>query len=143
MSTTRIKDRFQVTIPKEIRRQTGCKVGDLLDISLQEGRIVLTPQRLFTKPVVARLSDDARRLLSRVQEKMERITSDHVNSKGLTREEIEVAVKVGLIDPEESWWWGEDWQKEERQASKDIDEGQISEPAEGKKLISQINSILS
>ncbi len=33
---------------------------------------------------------------------------------------------VGLIDPEQKWWWLEDWQKGEREAQKEVEEGRVS-----------------
>lgn len=49
-------------------------------------------------------------------------------SIGLTREEADVAAKAGLIDPDQKYWWLEDWQKGEREAERDIQEGRISGP---------------
>ena len=34
---------------------------------------------------------------------------------------------VGLIDPEQMWWWKEDWQKDEREAEDNIAKGEVSE----------------
>jgi hypothetical protein len=41
-----------------------------------------------------------------------------------------VAAKVGLIDPEQRWWWTEDWQKDERAAHRDLAAGRVSQTYE-------------
>ena len=44
MSLVRVKTRSQVTIPDEIRRRLGVKVGDLLEADVERGSIVLRPK---------------------------------------------------------------------------------------------------
>ena len=39
----------QLTIPREIRRRVGLEDGDLVDIEIIDGRIVLTPKALIDK----------------------------------------------------------------------------------------------
>ncbi len=130
MATAKVKDRYQVTIPKEVRRQFECQVGDSLEVVCQGGRIVMTPQQVISKPAVAKLSRQEQQLLQIVQDKLEKIGSDHVNSVGLTKDEIRVGVKVGLIDADEWWWYTEEWQEGEREATRDEAEGRVSEPLE-------------
>jgi len=66
--------------------------------------------------------------LEKAKAKMGRIKQDMVHSKGLSEKEIAVAVKVGLIDPDQTWWWTEEWQKGEREAQKEINEGKLLGP---------------
>jgi hypothetical protein len=40
----------------------------------------------------------------------------------------QLAIKVGLIDPEQDWWWKEEWQKGEREAEKEIAQNELSGP---------------
>lgn len=40
-SVVRIRERGQVTLPLEIRRQLGLREGDLLEAAVKDGRIVL------------------------------------------------------------------------------------------------------
>jgi len=51
-----------------------------------------------------------------------------VHSKGLSEEEIAVALKVRIIDNDQAWWWTEQWQKGEREAQKEINEGKLLGP---------------
>ncbi|GAH27658.1 unnamed protein product, partial [marine sediment metagenome] len=36
-------------------------------------------------------------------------------------------------DPDQAWWWTEEWQKKEREAEKDIREGRLHGPFESVK----------
>lgn len=141
MSTARIKDRFQVTIPKDVRKQVGCKVGDSFKVVYQNGSIVMTPQRSVIEQAIANLNEDEQHLLEIAQKKLDKINSDHVNSAGLSKEEIEVAVKVGLIDPEETWWYTEEWQEGEREATADHLAGRTYGPFEGEEVIRFLDKI--
>ena len=44
MSTARIQDKGQVTIPTAVRRQTGLCKGDLVDFAVKGNKIVITPK---------------------------------------------------------------------------------------------------
>ena len=79
----------------------------------------------MTKTDVIALSKEEQKILKKVQAKIEKIKRDMVHSKGLSEEEISVAVKVGLIDKDQTWWWTEEWQRGEREAQKEIDEGRL------------------
>ena len=141
MSTTRIKDRYQVTIPKDVRQQIDCKVGDSLEVAYQNGRIVMTPQQVIAKPAITKLSQKEQNLLKQARAKIKKIGDDHINSVGLSKDEIRVAVKAGLIDPEETWWYTEEWQKDEREATKDEMEGRTSAPLEGEEITKYFENV--
>jgi AbrB family looped-hinge helix DNA binding protein len=42
---TRVSTKGQVVLPVPLRRRIGLRAGDSLDVSIEEGRIVLTPRR--------------------------------------------------------------------------------------------------
>jgi AbrB family looped-hinge helix DNA binding protein len=42
---TRISTRGRVVLPKDILAQLGLQPGDLLDVSLEDERVILTPAR--------------------------------------------------------------------------------------------------
>lgn len=42
---TRVSTKGQVVLPGPLRRRLGIRAGDPLDANIEEGRIVLTPQR--------------------------------------------------------------------------------------------------
>ena len=43
-ATTRVSTKGQVVLPSPIRRRLGIQAGDSLDATVEDGRIVLTPQ---------------------------------------------------------------------------------------------------
>jgi AbrB family looped-hinge helix DNA binding protein len=43
-ATLRLKN--QMTLPEKIRMQAGVNAGDIFEIDVREGQIVLTPRRL-------------------------------------------------------------------------------------------------
>ncbi len=49
MNLVKIKDKYQVTIPEDIRKKTHCEVGELLNISLHGDEIVLKPMTVEEK----------------------------------------------------------------------------------------------
>ena len=51
MSLVKVKRFAQVTIPAAIRRKAHIEMGDLLDISWEDDRIVITPKRISDKNV--------------------------------------------------------------------------------------------
>jgi len=44
--TAVVRERGQVTLPAEVRQAAGIDSGTVLDVKVEEGRIVLTPQLL-------------------------------------------------------------------------------------------------
>ena len=141
MHITKINTKHQVTIPKEIFKRLHLVKGDMLEASEQGGRIVLTPKRLVNKAPTASLQKKDQRILSRAREKIRKIQTDLLNSRGLTSAEVKVAVKAGLIDPDQAYWWLEDWQKGERRAEEDIQRGRVKGPFDSaQELIDSLKS---
>lgn len=84
MSLVKVKRFAQVTIPAAIRRQAHIEQGDLLEISWENERIVITPKRISDKNVDwARKFEDA-------------LGSVRASAKqaGITAENIDQAVKT-------------------------------------------------
>ena len=128
MSVVKVRPRRQVTIPKEIFNRLHIEVGDFIEAKAEDEKIVLVPQKLVAKTGVIPLTKEEQRILKNARGKMEKIKQDLAHSKGLTDHEIAVAVKVGLIDRDQTWWWTEEWQKGEREAQKEINEGKLLGP---------------
>jgi AbrB family looped-hinge helix DNA binding protein len=57
-ATTRVSTKGQVVLPLPIRRRLGIQAGDALDATVEDGRIMLTPQP--KKKFKARLTTDKR-----------------------------------------------------------------------------------
>ena len=50
MATSTISSKGQVTVPVEVRRRLGVKVGDRLEFVFEEGRTILRPLRTGKNP---------------------------------------------------------------------------------------------
>jgi len=128
MSVIKVRPRRQVTIPKEIFNKLHLEEGDFVEAKTEDQKIVLVPKKLVTKPNIIPLNKEEQNLLKKAKTKMDKIRQDLAHSKGLTEKEINVAVKVGLIDPDQAWWWIEEWQKGERETQKEINEDKLMGP---------------
>jgi len=49
MSLVKVKEKYQITIPSEIRDKLSLKVGDILEANLENSQIVLKPKILVDK----------------------------------------------------------------------------------------------
>ena len=49
MPLTKVKEKYQVTIPTEVRKAAGLAVGDLLEATAHGTQIVLTPKVVVDK----------------------------------------------------------------------------------------------
>jgi AbrB family looped-hinge helix DNA binding protein len=47
MMLTRVRPKGQITIPEEVRRALRLEEGDLVDVAIEDGSIVLRPKRLI------------------------------------------------------------------------------------------------
>ena len=128
MSVVKVRPRRQVTIPKDIFSKLHLEEGDFMEAKAEDQKIILVPKKLVTKTGIVPLSKGEQKLLKKTQAKIEKIKQDMVHSKGLSDEELAVAVKVGMIDPDQAWWWTEEWQKGEREAQKEINEDNLLGP---------------
>jgi len=76
MPVVKIKEKYQVTLPAEIRERLDLKVGDLLEVDLKDKNIVLKPKILVDK-------DQAWERLMAVLKKV------HEQNKGIDPAEVE------------------------------------------------------
>ena len=60
MPTTTITSKGQMTLPKEIRDELGLKVGDQLDVTIQNHRIVMIPRSYHLDDIVSFLPSSKR-----------------------------------------------------------------------------------
>jgi AbrB family looped-hinge helix DNA binding protein len=128
MSVVKVRPRRQVTIPKEIFNKLHLEEGDFIEARAEDQKIVLVPKKLVTKADVIPLNKEEQKILKKAHAKIEKIKQDMARSKGLSEEEIAVAVKVGMIDRDQAWWWTEEWQKSEREVQKEINQGKFMGP---------------
>lgn len=123
MALTRIGPKHQITIPKEVFERLQLHARDYLEAEVEGRKIVLTPKRLTEKAPAPKLSPREQRLLADAQAKIKRIQKNLMQAKGLTLAEARIAARAGLIDPEQLYWWTEEWQKAEREAETEIRAG--------------------
>ena len=140
MPIVKIGPKHQVTIPKEVFDRLHLKPGDFLEATAQTGKVVMIPRQFSAKAPAPSLTKKEQQILSQAKQKINRIQTDLLRSQGLTKEEIEVACKVGLIDPDQAWWWVEEWQKGEREVEKDIKEGKVKRFTNVEDLIKDLHS---
>ena len=126
-SVVRIGPKHQITISKNIFDKFGLTVGDFLEATVQKEGILMKPKRLAKREFLPRLTQKEQNMAIVLRKKMTKIQKDLVNSHGLTNREINLAIKLSLIDEDQSWWWKEFWQKREREAEKDIQQNRLSE----------------
>ena len=65
MSLVMVKDKFQVTIPAQLRQELDLKVGDMLEAVVEGDRIVLRPKIVVDRAAIA---DRIHNALARVDE---------------------------------------------------------------------------
>lgn len=128
MPMTKIGFRHQITIPKKLFMSLRLKEGEILEAEQEGTRIVLIPKRLVDKAPAPNLLENEQKILLSAKEKISKIQEDIINSKGLNDTEVKVAVKAGVIDSEQAYWWHEDWQKGERKTSEDVKTKKLKGP---------------
>ena len=57
METVTVKTKYQIVIPQRIREQAGVDIGDLLEASVEGGRITFTPKSLIDRRLAEGLED--------------------------------------------------------------------------------------
>ena len=75
MSLTRIKEKYQVTIPASIRKKLDLHVGDVFDAEVQDDTIVFHPKTLVDRSQAVQQFID---LVEQVHQENENIPDDEV-----------------------------------------------------------------
>jgi AbrB family looped-hinge helix DNA binding protein len=57
MAIVTVKNKYQVVIPQSVRDQVGVNVGDLLEATVEKGKITLTPKSLVDRAIAEGLED--------------------------------------------------------------------------------------
>jgi AbrB family looped-hinge helix DNA binding protein len=88
MTLARVRGKGQITLPDGVRRAVRLSEGDYLDVSVEQGAIVMRPKK--------------------------------------------------LIDADQAWFWTEEWQRGEREASDDIATGRTRRSATANEFIESL-----
>jgi AbrB family looped-hinge helix DNA binding protein len=57
MSLVKVKEKFQVTLPTEVREKAGVAVGDVLEAKVHGNKITLTPKSVIDRELALALED--------------------------------------------------------------------------------------
>lgn len=57
MSLVTVKNKFQVVIPQQVRKEIGVTVGDIFEAKVERGRITLTPKSVVDRAIAEGLED--------------------------------------------------------------------------------------
>ena len=57
MSIVRVKTKYQVTLPTVVRERAGVSIGDVLEATVEKGKITLTPKTLVDRGIAEGLED--------------------------------------------------------------------------------------
>ncbi len=57
MPLVKIKTKYQVTLPSELRKRVGVQIGDLLEARIERGRITLTPKTVIDRGIAESLEE--------------------------------------------------------------------------------------
>ena len=57
MALVKVKEKYQVTLPSEMRDKAGLSVGDVLEAKLQGNTITLTPKPVLDRKLVQALKE--------------------------------------------------------------------------------------
>ena len=140
MPHVKVGPKHQITIPKGVFETLQLEVGDILEVTVHDGKGIIIPKRIAEKAPVPKLSAEEQRLLKAAKDKILAMQTNLKSARGLTKAEVNVAVKVGLIDSGQRWWWTEEWQQGEREAQRDINEGRVEEFENAEALIKALRS---
>ena len=75
MPLVRVRDKAQVTLPAKIRRTLSIHEGDYLQVDVEGGRIVMSPQAVIDKLPWVELSEEGERM---VQEALDDVAAGRV-----------------------------------------------------------------
>jgi len=57
MALVKVKEKYQVTLPAEMREKAGLSVGDVLEATLQGNKITLTPKSVLDRDLTRALKE--------------------------------------------------------------------------------------
>lgn len=75
MVLVKVRGKAQVTLPVKVRRSLGIEEGDYLQVDVEAGRIVMSPQAVIDKLPWVELSEEGERM---VQEGLDDIAAGRV-----------------------------------------------------------------
>jgi len=136
----KVRKFFQISLPARLSKKFGIAEGEYVEMQETKEGILVKPVQVSERVPVMRLSAKEQGLLAQAKTKIEKINTNWLGSHGLTEHEAQIAAKVGLIDPEQIWWWLESWQKQERKTEQDKRAGNEEAFDSAEELIHRLRS---
>ena len=89
MPLVKVKTKYQVTLPTDVRKQAGVEVGDVLEAQVEEGKITLTPKGVTDRGIADSLEDlKEGRVYGPFTSAKELVRSLHRNAKKLKKSPV-------------------------------------------------------
>lgn len=57
MPLVKVKEKYQVTLPASVRKKLGLVVGDVLEATVEDNKITLTPKSVIDRELAEALED--------------------------------------------------------------------------------------
>ncbi|MGH8058655.1 MAG: AbrB/MazE/SpoVT family DNA-binding domain-containing protein [Candidatus Entotheonellia bacterium] len=57
MLLVKVKEKYQVTLPASVRKKLGLAVGDVLEATVEDNKITLTPKSVIDRELAEALED--------------------------------------------------------------------------------------
>lgn len=102
---------LKVKLPADLSKRLKIKAGVILHIEISGNQLIL-------RPATRRSNFPSASAILKVQKKIAQINGKYARAQGLTKAELEVAIKAGLIDKKQAWFWSIPWQMMEREADR-------------------------
>lgn len=106
-----------IPLEPEVLARVYMRAGDEVEIEPITRGVLLIKSRSLTQ-------EEAQ--LVQIKQRMARIRDDLASAEGLTLGEILLAAHYNLIDPEQGYWWSEEWQAGEREVEQEQETGQVA-----------------
>jgi AbrB family looped-hinge helix DNA binding protein len=122
----KVRKFYQISLPTRLSKKFGIAEGDYVEMEEVRDGILVKPVSVTARVPAARFTLKEQKLLEKTADKITKINAALVSAKGLTKNEARIAAKAGLIEPAQSGWGMESWQKREREAEGDVRAGRVS-----------------
>ena len=134
MPLSKIGERHQVVIPKEIFEKLKLKPGEYLDVQFKDQTVVMKPTKITLRNTKISPKEIYRNI-KRVWLKKGWAKADDPDLD----EKIAERVKA-VIQKDQEWFWTDEWQDEEREADEDAKKRGSKTFRDVEDLIRELNS---
>ena len=59
MALVAVKNKYQIVIPRDVRKAVGVEIGDLLEANVEAGKITFTPKSVVNRGIAESMADFA------------------------------------------------------------------------------------